>query len=101
MFLKSTLKVLSSSPDLVSQTLKVDKSCESWNLGNDIERGWGRECRKRRKAPFFLMLSPTENANTSKTPRTRKKAPVFLNSLEIASPENARKTSEYEIFSLR
>ena len=54
MFLKSTLNVLSSSPDLVSQTLKVDKSCESWNLGNDLERGWGRECKKTEENAFFL-----------------------------------------------
>ena len=78
MFLKSTLKVLSSSPDLVSQTLKVDKSCESWNLGNDLERGWGRECKKRRKTPFFLIFNPTENANTSKTPRTPEESTGFL-----------------------
>ena len=58
MFLKSTVKALSSSPDLVSQTLKVDKTCESWNLGNDLERGWGRECKKTEKNAFFLNIQP-------------------------------------------
>ena len=56
---------------------------------------------KMAKNALFRNIQPTENANTGKTPKPGRKHWVFFNSLEIASPENARKTPEYKTFSLR
>ena len=109
MFLKSTLIMLSSLPiylrrkmwDLVSQTLKACKSFESWNLGNNLERGWGWGCRKWRKTPSFVIFNPQKMQTQAKRQNPEENTVFFFNSLEIASPENARKTPEYKIFSLR